>query len=211
MDTFAFIHISAFLADLVDSYFFEKAKYKFHLIKDHVINRDDGMVVFTGERNTKEVRDWLNEFQQTINESKGNQHLQFTAEIWTTKKNSPTLAKYEIFQSVTDDEFPFLDMKISWSPQGDLQFNVFRNKVQKLKYVGKEITQTTGTLRAIPSEALNHLDKLTSRKPSVHSEGVDKIYPNYANALCKAGLALSNFLTMGDLWSKQDENMDMEI
>ena len=62
MDTFAFIHISEFLADLVDSYFFEKAKYKFHLIKDHVINRDDGMVVFTGERNTKEVRDWLNEF-----------------------------------------------------------------------------------------------------------------------------------------------------
>ena len=55
-------------------------------------------------------------------------------------------------------------MKISWSPEGDLQFGVFRKKVHQLKYVGKEITHTPGNLRAIFSGVLNRLAKLTSKK-----------------------------------------------
>ena len=57
---------------------------------------------------------------------------------------------------------------------------------------------------------LNRLAKLTSRKPSLHSEGVDKVYPDHANALRKAGLAPPNFPTMGDLWRNQDEKVDIE-
>ena len=79
-----------------------------------------------------------------------------------------------------------------------------------MKYVGKEITHTPGTLRAIPSGVLNRLAKLTSRKPSIYSEGVDKIYPDHANDLRKAGLAPSNFPAMGYLWSKQVEKVDIE-
>ena len=96
-------------------------------------------------------------------------------------------------------------MKMSWSLEGDLEFGVFRKNVQQLKYFGKESTHTPGTLREIPSGVLNRLAKLTSRKPSIHSEGVDKIYPDHANALRKGGLAPPNLLTMGDLWSKQYE------
>ena len=66
------------------------------------------------------------------------------------------------------------------------------------------------TLRAIQSGVLNLIAKLTSRKPSIHSEGVDKIYPDHVNALRKAGLALPNFPTMRDLWSKHDERVDIE-
>ena len=77
-------------------------------------------MVFTGKKSTKEVKDWLNKFQQTVNKAAGNQHLQFTAEIWTTEENPPTLAKEERVQIVTNDEFPSLDMKMSWSPEGDL-------------------------------------------------------------------------------------------
>ena len=95
-------------------------------------------------------------------------------------------------------------MKMSWSSEGDLKFGVFRKNGHQLKHVGKDITHTPGTLRAIPSGVLNRLGKLTSRKPSFHSEGVDKIYPDHANALRKAGLAPPNLSTMGDLWSKQD-------
>ena len=84
---------------------------------------------------------------------------------------------------------------------------MFGKKGQQLKYAEKESTHTPGTLRAIPSGVLNRLTKLTSIKPSIHSEGVDKNYPNHANALRKAGLAPPNFQTMGDLWSKQDEKM----
>ena len=77
-------------------------------------------------------------------------------------------------------------------------------------YVGKESIHTPGTLRAIPPGVMNRLAKLTSRKTYIHSEGVDKIYPNHVNTPCKAGLAPSNFLTMGDLWSKQDEKVNIE-
>ena len=99
---------------------------------------------------------------------------------------------------------------MNWYPEGDLQFEVFRGKVQQLKYFGKESTHTPGTLRAISSGVLNSLDKLTLRNPSIHAEAVDKIYPAHANALRKAGLAPHVFPTMGDLWRKQDEKVDIE-
>ena len=79
-----------------------------------------------------------------------------------------------------------------------------------MKYVIKESTHTSGTLRAIPSGVLNLLAKLTSQTPSINYEGVDKIYPDHANALRKAGLTPSNFPTMGYLWSNQDAKVDME-
>ena len=109
---------------------------------------------------------------------------------------------------MTKEDFPFLDMKMSWSPEGYLQFGVFRNKVQQLKYVGKESTHTPGTLRAIPSRVFNRLEKLTSTKPSIQAAAVDTIYPAHANALRKAGLAPPIFPTMGELWEKQDEKLE---
>ena len=81
---------------------------------------------------------------------------------------------------------------------------------QKLNHVGKECTHTPGTLRAITSGLLNRLAKLTSQKPSLHSEGVEKIYPDYENALLKAGLVPTYFPTMGDLWRNPDEKVDMK-
>ena len=79
----------------------------------HGIYRYDGLVVFTGKRKASKIRDWLEEFQQTVNKAAGNQHLQFTEEIWTKEENPQTPAKEEIIQIETNDELPFLDMKIS--------------------------------------------------------------------------------------------------
>ena len=90
-------------------------------------------------------------------------------EIWTTEENPPTPAKEDRVQIMTNDKLPFLDMKMSWSLEGNLQFGVFRKNGQKLKYVGKEITRISGTLNAIPSGVLNCLSKLTSRTPSLNS------------------------------------------
>ena len=50
-----------------------------------------------------------------------------------------------------------------------------------------------------PSGVLNRLAKLTPRKPSIHSEGVNRIYPDHAIALRKASLAPPNFPKMRDL------------
>ena len=52
------------------------------------------------------------------------------------KKNPPTPEKEEIVQIVTNNKLPFLDMKMSWSPEGDLKFSVFRQRGYQLKYIG---------------------------------------------------------------------------
>ena len=82
-----------FLADLVASYLFEKAKAHFYPTIYHGIYRDDGLVVFKGKKTVKEKRDWLDEFQQTVDKAAGNQHLQFTAEIWKPDDNPPLKRK----------------------------------------------------------------------------------------------------------------------
>ena len=133
----------------------------------------------------------------------GNQHLKFTAEIWTDRAKPPTLEKEDRVQIVTKAEIPFLDMKMRWSPEGDLHFRVFRKKGPQLKYFGKQSTHTPGTLRTIPSGFFNRLAKLTSRKPSIRAAAVDTIYPAHANALRKAGLAPPVFPTMGELWENR--------
>ena len=108
------------MADLVASYLFEKPKLNFRPKIYHGIYRDDGLVVFKGNKKTSEIKDWLEEFQQTVNMAAGNQHLQFTAEIWTNKENYLIPEKEYRFQIVTNDEFQFWDMKMSWSPERDL-------------------------------------------------------------------------------------------
>ena len=163
----------AFLADLVVSYLYDKPKANFYLTTYHGIYGDDGLVMFKGKKSEKEVKYWLEEFQQIVNRAAGKQHLQLTTDICMTEENYPLPVKEDRVQVVTNDEFPFLDIKMSWSPEGDLEFIVFRKKGQKLKYVGKKITHKPGTLRAIPSGVLNRLAKLTSQKTPLHSEGVE--------------------------------------
>ena len=79
----------------------------------------------------------LEEFQKKVNTASGNQHLKFTAGIWTARANSPTPEKEDQVQIVREDEFSFLDIKMSWSHEEDLHFGVFIKKGQQLKYFGK--------------------------------------------------------------------------
>ena len=73
-------------------------------------------------KSAKKVKYWLEEFQKKVNKLSGNQHLQFTAEIWTTEANPPLPVKEDKVQIVTNGEFPFLAIKMSWSPEWYLQF-----------------------------------------------------------------------------------------
>ena len=94
-------------------------------------------------------------------------------------RTPPPQAKEDRVQTVTKDESPFLDMKMKWTPEGELTFSVFRKAGQQLKYVRKDSTHTPGTLRAIPSGVLNRLAKPTSQNPSLQFKGVDKVYPDH--------------------------------
>ena len=66
-------------------------------------------------------------------------------------------------------------MKMSWSPEGDLQFWIFKNKGQKLKYARKESTHTPVTLCAIPWVVLNHLKNQPLRKYKFYSKCMDTV------------------------------------
>ena len=99
---------SAFMADLVSSYLFEKANPIFCPKIYHGIYQDDGLVVFKGKKKASDIKDWLEEFQKTVHTAAGNQHVKFTAEIWTDGANPPIPEKDDQVQIVTNDEFPLL-------------------------------------------------------------------------------------------------------
>ena len=50
------------------------------------IYRYYGLVMFTENISTKEVKYWLNKFKKIVNKAAGNELLQFTAEIWIYRK-----------------------------------------------------------------------------------------------------------------------------
>ena len=54
---------------------------------------------------------------------------------------------------------------------------MFSKKGHQLKYAGNDSNHTPSNLRAIPSGVMNRLAKLTSQKPSIHYEGVEKYTP----------------------------------
>ena len=94
---------SAFLADLVASYLFEKASSIFWPTIYHGIYQDEGLMVFKGKKETSDIKDWLEKFQQTMKLAAENQHLKFTAEICTDGSNPPTPEKEDWVQIVTKD------------------------------------------------------------------------------------------------------------
>ena len=116
------------LASLVVAYLFEKANTLLKRTTYHGIYRDESLVVLKGKKSIKEIKHWLVEFQKISDKELGNQHLQFTAEIWTNDKNLNPYAKNDKVQVVTNYTLHLLDMKMSCPPEGDLQFGVFKKK-----------------------------------------------------------------------------------
>ena len=109
---------STLLANLVASYLFEKAKPIFRPKIYQGIYRDDGLVIFKGKKKASDIKDWIEKLQQTVNLAAGNQHLKFTAEIWIDGESPPTPETEDWVQIVTKDEFPVLDINMSWSRRG---------------------------------------------------------------------------------------------
>ena len=91
------------------------------------------MVVLKGDNKVKEIIEWLNEFQHTVNKAADNQHFQFTAEIWTNNKRLNPSDKKNIIQISAADRFTFMVMSMSWSPKGYLQFVISKKKGNQLK------------------------------------------------------------------------------
>ena len=76
------------------------------------------MVVFKGNNIVKGINHWLVDFKQIVDKAAENQHLQFTAEIWTNyTKLPPSVNKFKV-QTMANDKSPLLYMKISWYNEG---------------------------------------------------------------------------------------------
>ena len=105
-----------FLSNLVVSYLFDKSKELLNQTTYHGIYHNEGLFMFKGKNSVQEIKYWLEEFQQKLDKAEGNQHLQFTAEIWTNNTYSPPSTKKDKVQTVASDELHFLDVKSSCPP-----------------------------------------------------------------------------------------------
>ena len=105
-----------FLVDLVASYLFEKSMNVLNLTTYHSIYHNDGLVVLKVKKRVQEIKYCLAEFQRILDKAEGNQHLQFTVEVWKNDMNLPPSANKGEVQIVANDEFPFLYMKILLVP-----------------------------------------------------------------------------------------------
>jgi hypothetical protein len=86
-----------------------------------------------GLKTKEEIGQWLETFQERVNQVTGYEGLVFTVSIWRQDgENKATHPKAEIHKSSV---FPFLEMKMSWSKNGDLRFRAYLKPGQQLKYL----------------------------------------------------------------------------
>jgi len=170
----------AFLLETMDQRVLDETKY-------FGIYRDDGLAVFPGTWTQKETADWLSKFQSSINDIAGNDKLSFTAEIWTPGGNpAPKIdGKVGIH---TANQFPFLDMELSWRNDGTLRFGVHMKPNQQLKYLNAGSAHTPGCFKAITAGVCYRLTKLTTVNEDNADMKLDEIYPEHFKALNKAEL-----------------------
>jgi hypothetical protein len=113
---------SAWLADLCMAYVMDNSR---DILDDLVydgICRDNGIAVFKGSKTTGEIANWLSIFQERVSNLAGSEFLEFTAEIWGKDKDDGR--KHKAVDTTKKDYFPFLDMEMYWSLEGNLQFRV---------------------------------------------------------------------------------------
>jgi hypothetical protein len=194
---------SAWLADLVASYLLENAVEVFKPAAFKGIYRDDGFVVFKKKLSKAKLAMWLRKFQKRVDELAESKFLKFTAVIWGNDKEDSK--EYDNVTVNRGDSFPYLDMEMYWSEDGDLRFRVHLKPNQQLKYLNKGSTHTEACFAAIPNGVLKRLALLTTRTEISEVTRMDILYPLHAKALRAANLAPPIFPTHGEILDTIDE------
>eukprot|EP00957_Ditylum_brightwellii_P208361 15357003-Ditylum_brightwellii.AAC.1 len=120
----------------------------------------------------------------------GGAYLQFTTELW-----EPTFFKQKFDEEhedkgedtpdgkwlkqvkvVTKNEFPFLDMKMNWTMEGDFTFNVFNKKKQAIKYVDKGSAHHPCAFKSINTGVYTRLGNSMTKTPENAKLCVDNIF-----------------------------------
>ena len=109
---------SAWLSDLVAAFVLENTQEFFEDAVYDGIYRDDGLVVMKGNKSNEEITQWLDEFQQKVNSVTGYEGLVFAVSIWRDKSEKNVI--HPKAETVKSSFFPFLDMEMPWSDEGEL-------------------------------------------------------------------------------------------
>ena len=199
---------SAWLADLVVSFLLE-ATYDTMFDPMHYfgIYRDDGLAVFKGKQSTNEIQEWIEAFQQDINDIAGNDFLKFTATIWDPlNEHNPDSITNKSVSIEKTQAFPFLDMEMFWHDNGKLAYRVHLKPNQQLKYLNRGSAHTPGCFKAIPNGVMKRLTKLTSVDESNYDSKLEELYPVHFAALEHSKLVKPNTTpTLGELTKKMEE------
>lgn len=203
---------SAWLADLVMSFLLETIDQSIlDELKLFRIYRDDGLGVFKGKQGIEEIANWLERFQDSVNEQAGNSCLSFTAEIWRPEGvESGEVEKMGKVTMSSDRKFPFLDMEMWWNESNKLEFGVYLKPNQELKYLNAGSSHTPGCFKAIPTGVYHRLTKLTSMKEGNKDSRLDELYPKHFESLRKANLVKDGIPTLGEKAKEIEENRDKD-
>jgi hypothetical protein len=119
-----------------------------------------------------------------VNHLADSKFLEFTMEIWGNNKDDGR--KYKAVGITNKNYFPFLDMEMYWSPEGNLQLRVHLNENQVLKYLNRGSMHTNACFAAIPTEGMKRLASLTTRTEESELMRMDELNSAHAKALKKA-------------------------
>eukprot|EP00957_Ditylum_brightwellii_P056431 4277395-Ditylum_brightwellii.AAC.1 len=88
---------------------------------------------------------------------------------------------------VHSEEFPFLDMAMTWK-DNCLRFGVYCIPKQVLKYVDTSSTHRSTVFKPITSGFFTRLTRLTSNYNKVKNKSFEEVYPEHAKVLKKLAL-----------------------
>ena len=95
---------------MVASYILDLAENHFSMTQFFVIYREDGNVVFEGNRTCDELQSWLHDLQDHVNIITDGD-IQFTIDIWKPGEVSQTIEAKKIMV-VGESKFPFYGTKL---------------------------------------------------------------------------------------------------
>ena len=177
---------SAWLADMVAGYLLELADDHFAMTSFFGMYRDDGNVIFEGEKSNDDIKDWLAHFQAKVNEDVGGNDIQFTMDIWRPGKPSETIVP-KILKVVGTEIFPYLDIGMKFDESQDLYFELYSKPGYTSKYLNLKSHHPASCKKAVPRGVSIRLAGLTTETAQNSNLSLSTIYPKVHKALQTSG------------------------
>eukprot|EP00957_Ditylum_brightwellii_P209287 15361088-Ditylum_brightwellii.AAC.1 len=171
---------------------------------------DDGMVVFNGRCNCRDITKWLERSQLNVNKLVGGDFFEFSIKLWNPPNHQLQSARGEEnadrwmkkVKLVNKSKSPFLDMNLRWV-EHELTFSVYRKENHQLKYVNKASCHCPTIFTAISAGVFTRLFRLTTMATINTGKKITDLYPDHAEALSRTDLLPKNPPTLNELYEQE--------